>query len=524
MKSRELRADESPFPTYDVIVVGFGPCGAVATCLLGQSGVRTLALDKSDVIWDKPRAIACDHEVLRVFQNIGVADAVLPHTAPFRFSDHYGVRGQLIRRIDVVSPPYPLGYNPTMVFTQPAVEAILRKRASELPSVTLALGMEVVRVEQSPDKVTLTIQNEEGKIQQVCSSFVIACDGASSSVRQMLSLPLDDLGFDEPWLVVDVKMKEVGLTHLPHTTAQYLNPSRPTTYLVGPGNHRRWEIMLRPGEDLRVMEREDMVWQLLSPWISREEGELWRASSYRFHALVAQQWRRGRVFLAGDAAHQQPPFMGQGMCQGIRDVANLTWKLHFVLNGARPSLLDTYTAERSLHVRTLIQRIKEIGRDVCERDPERAALRDERLLREGGGVAPTIIRQEFVPPLECGLLSDGLRPPVGTLFPQPSLLVSSEPLRMDCLFGHGWRIILDGRVEAASARNRYLGVVTGIVGGSVGVPETEGVLASWFDKFSCIGALVRPDHYVYAAIRDLAEIPLFMKSLILELGLIEVRS
>lgn len=518
MNLRKLR------PNYDVIVVGFGPSGAVATCLLGQYGVRTLALDKSHAIWDKPRAIACDHEVLRLFQNIGIVDDVLPHTAPFRFADHYGVRGQLIRRIDVVPPPYPLGYNPTAVFTQPAVEAILRKRAAEFPSVTVALGMQVVGVRQSQGSVTLIIQDEEGKLQEVCSSFVIACDGASSTLRQMLSLRLDDLGFDEPWLVVDVKVNEAGLSHLPHTTAQYLNPSRPTTYLVGPGNHRRWEIMLRPNEDPHAMEREDMVWELLSPWITSNEGELWRASSYRFHALVAQEWRKGRVFLAGDAAHQQPPFMGQGMCQGIRDVANLTWKIHSVLNGARFSLLDTYTDERRPHVRTLTQRIMEIGRDVCECDPERAARRDERLLHQGGGCAPTIIRQEFVPPLECGFLSDGLQPPVGMLFPQPTLLVSGKPVRMDSVFGHGWRIVLDGRSEIAGAQTPNSIFFTGIVGGSKGVPEADGVLASWFDKFCCIGAIVRPDHYVYAAIHDLVEIPIFVKSLTLELGQIEVHS
>ncbi len=134
-------------------------------------------------------------------------------------------------------------------------------------------------------------------------------------------------------------------------------------FVVCTGRHRRFEMMLRPGEDPREMVQENQVWSLMSRWITREDATLWRRASYRFHALVSRRWKSGRVFLAGDAAHQQPPFLGQGMCQGIRDVTNLAWKLDEVLSGrAGETLLDSYQEERSAHVMALIGIVKSIGR------------------------------------------------------------------------------------------------------------------------------------------------------------------
>ena len=196
-----------------------------------------------------------------------------------------------------------------------------------------------------------------------------------------------------------------ALAGLPQNSAQFCDPARPASYIVGPGNHRRWEIMLLPGEDPLQMAQPDAVWPLLSKWLTPEDGELWRAAAYRFHALVADDWRRGRVFIAGDAAHQQPPFIGQGMCQGLRDVANLLWKLDRVMRGqSSPRLLDSYTVERKRHVRTLTGKIKAIGQTICERDPQAAHERDASILAAGNGQPLTVTRQDIVPPLEAGLL------------------------------------------------------------------------------------------------------------------------
>lgn len=488
--------------TFDVVVVGFGPAGAVAAGLLGQAGLRTLVIDRSTTVWDKPRAIAIDHEILRVLQNMGVAEQVLPHVAPFPASEHFGADGQLIRRVDMVQPPYPLGYVPSMVFTQPPVEAALRAHVAALPSVEVRLGVEFVGLHQDPGSVVLRLQAPGEAPYDVTARHVVACDGAASSVRQHLGIAFEDLVFDEPWLVIDVLVNQAGLAKLPATAAQYCEPARPSTFIVGPGNHRRWEIMLLPGEDPRAMEQEAAVWSLLSRWLTPEDGRLWRASSYRFHALVAERWRDGRVFLAGDAAHQQPPFIGQGMCQGIRDVANLAWKLIAVQGGqAGDALLDSYEAERKRHVQTLTGRIKAIGHAICERDPEAARARDAALIASGGGHAPTVTRQEIVPPLETGLLDARAHAANGTLFPQPWVETPDGARHLDEAVGAGWRIVWDGRQPHASG---WPGGRTVVVGGAgpAALAERDGVLAAWFDRQACAAAIVRPDHYVYGVVVD----------------------
>jgi 3-(3-hydroxy-phenyl)propionate hydroxylase len=503
--------------SYDVVIVGFGPSGAVAALRLGQAGIRTLVVDKSETIWQIPRAIAIDHEVLRVLQNLGAADDVLPFTAPFPASEHFGVDGRLIRRIHVVEPPYPLGYTPTMVFTQPAVEAILRKHVAALESVTVELGGEVTAISQS-DSVANIELTSNGTTRSVTAQYVIGCDGASSTVRRSLGIKLNDLGFDEPWMVIDVHVNDAGLAKLPQTAAQYCNPERPTTFIVGPTNHRRWEIMLQEDEDPREMEKPENVWRLLAPWLTPEDGTLWRASSYRFHALLAAQWRKGRAFLTGDAAHQQPPFIGQGMCQGVRDVTNLCWKMIEVLHGkAGDALLDSYEEERSRHVHTLTSRIKAIGHHICERDPVAARERDAALLLQGGGQAPTVTRQEIVPPLEAGLFADLQDGVCGTLFPQPWIVTPQGLVHMDVLTGHGWRLVLDGAPvspqEVAETKGLVGSAMDVIVVGGSGLQEQDGILAAWFARHGCVAAIVRPDHYVYGAAKSLVDVAPLLRQL-----------
>ena len=445
--------------SVEVAVVGFGPTGAVLAGLLGQAGVRTLVVDRSTAVYDKPRAFALDHEAMRVFQNLGLAEAIAPHTAPFTDSEYYGARGQLIKRLGSVPRPWPLGWPPSMVFGQPAVEAALRARVSSLPSVEVRLGEKVEDI---------------GRLE---ARYIVGCDGASSTVRQQLGIEYEDLDFDEPWLVVDLRVNEGGLAKLPRVSIQYCEPERPATYLVGTGNHRRWEVMLLPGEDPAAMEKD--VWRLLARWLAPGDAELWRVASYRFHALVAKRWRHGNVFLAGDAAHQQPPFTGQGMCQGIRDAANLAWKL---MHGT-DELLNTYEMERKPHVKRLTSTIKEIGRLICERDPAAAEARDRRLLDEAGGEIRTVPRQSLIPPLEAGFLSPHAHPANGTLFPQPRL---RDGRLMDDALGTGFRVV---RKEDFSE------------------------IMPWFEKNDCVAALVRPDHYVYGVARDARELERQLESM-----------
>ena len=472
----------------DVAIVGCGPAGVVLAALLGQAGVRVHICDRLPDVYAIPRAISLDHEVMRVFQQIGVVEAVLPHVEPFTNSEFFGVDGQLIRRMTMVEPPYPQGYTPSLVFTQPAVEHVLREHVARLPGVTMAPGVAMTGFTQDASAVSL--QYSDGSA--VRAQYAVACDGGASAVRVALGIALDDLGFDEPWLVVDVLCNAQGLAKLPKTSVQYCEPQRPCTLVIGPKNHRRWEISLNPGEDPLQAETPARTWQLLSRWITPADGQLWRQSSYRFHALVAQTWRAGRIFLAGDAAHMQPPFLGQGMCQGVRDVANLAWRLTSVLTGsvqgaAAEILLDSYGHERSAHVRELTRRIKGVGALICERDVAKARARDAQLLADCGGVVQDTPRQDILPPLTTGLLCAS--PGAGTLFPQPRL---QGGVLMDQIHGHGWRLVSDGSLALEAPAGVTLIDLAR-------APELDGVAAAWMQRHGCHAALLRPDHCVFGS-------------------------
>ena len=478
----------------DVAIVGCGPAGVVLASLLGQAGHTVHICDRLPGVYEIPRAIALDHEILRVFQQLGVIDQVMPFIEPFTNSEFFGVDGQLIRRMTMVQPPFPQGYTPSVVFSQPSVERVLRANLSSMPNVTMALGVGMTQFEQDATGVTLRYDNG----QQVRASYAVACDGGASGVRSDLGIGFEDLDFDEPWLVVDVLVNDKGLAKLPKTSVQFCEPDRPCTLVIGPKNHRRWEISLKPGEDPVQAATPEATWEFLKRWLTPEDGELWRQSSYRFHALVAERWREGRVFLAGDAAHMQPPFLGQGMCQGVRDVTNLAWKLATVLSGdvkgqAADKLLDSYGQERKAHVRELTTRIKGVGAVICERNIDKARERDRKLLADCDGVVKDTPRQDVLPALTTGLIHAS--PGAGTLFPQPRL---QNGQLMDHALGHGWRWVTDGALSTqAPAGMRLLNLSQ--------QPESEGVVAIWMQRHGVHGALVRPDHYVYGSAKTAQE-------------------
>lgn len=495
---------------FDVAIVGFGPTGAVAAGLLGGRGLKVWVCDKSEDVYDKPRAIALDHEIMRVFQELSLVEKIEPFTEPFTNSEFFGVDGQLIKCMSTVAEPFPLAYTPSLVFSQPPVEEALRAHVHSLPNVTVSLGQTVTAVTQDSTSATLTVVDAQGHSSQVQARYVIGCDGASSFVRSQVGLTLEDLGFDEPWLVVDVLVNEQGLKKLPKTSVQYCEPERPCTLVIGPKNHRRWEISINPGEDPQHLATPEGTWPLLARWLTPADATLWRQASYRFHALVAKDWRQGRVFLAGDAAHQQPPFLGQGMCQGVRDAANLSWKLAEVLSGrAQASLLDTYGEERKAHVTELTRRIKGIGQLVGQRDVAKARARDAQLLAECGGVVQPMPRQNVQPALAHGCLVPDTAA-AGTLFPQAWWQQGAHKQRMDTVLGTGWRVFVapgaDAGFEAALAAAPAALQLKVVRLGTPEAPECDGVLAAWFQANGCQAAWVRPDHYVFATAHTAEEL------------------
>jgi 3-(3-hydroxy-phenyl)propionate hydroxylase len=503
----------------DVLIVGLGPTGATLAGLLGQRGLRVAVFDRLPDLYPMPRAAGLDQEAMRIAQELQVADRFARHVAPYRPSEYRGTQGQLIKRLDAAPPPHRLGWAPNYVFEQPACERILRGRLAELPNVEVVTSAEVRDVGQDADQAwaDVVLPGDAEPTRHV-APYLVACDGGASPVRKQLGIALEDLGFDEPWLVVDAIVSESKLAELPQTQVQYCEPARPCTYVVGVGRHRRWEITLLPGDSLSPDYPADELWPLLARWLRPGEGEIWRAAAYRFHGLVARDWRRNRILLAGDAAHMTPPFMAQGMVQGLRDALNLAWKLERVVRGrSTPSLLDTYERERRPHVVSLTRTAMDLGRVICERDPGRARERDERLLAEQGGEVTTRFRQDLIPGIEDGLI-DRSTPGAGSLLPQPFVDAGGRVARLDDLTGRTVRVVsnvalgADERAVLLDALRPLDGVLVELDGngggdaaGVLNASEVDAVLAPWLAKLERTLVVARPDHHVYATAATAAE-------------------
>jgi 3-(3-hydroxy-phenyl)propionate hydroxylase len=259
-------------------------------------------------------------------------------------------------------------------------------------------------------------------LSELTARYAVGCDGARSTVRRHMGAALQDLRSHERWIVLDMIL-EIPPAGVPEAAdesgklvdaIQYCDPARPVTFVPMPGNRHRWEFMLMPGDDPAAIVLPDAIYRLLAPWkIERTRSSIERAVVYTFQSSLATQWRRGRMLLAGDAAHQMPPFLGQGMNSGLRDALNLAWKLRSVMHGGDDSLLDSYETERTAHVRAYIELAVELGGVIQATDPEKARRRDAELLAN-----PTMIKP-LAPRLGPGLHGDA-DAPAGTRAEQPA--------------------------------------------------------------------------------------------------------
>jgi len=279
---------------------------------------------------------------------------------------------------------------------------------------------------------------------RVHARYLIGADGARSIVRKQTGVRVEDLCFDQPWLVVDTLLRRD--VQLPELVQQICDPARPTTFIPMSGLRRRWEFMLLPGEDATAMEKPERIAELLAPWVEPDDVEIVRAVVYAFHAVLAHPWRERRVFLAGDAAHQMPPFLGQGMCSGVRDAHNLVWKLALVLRGlASDELLDTYEIERSPHVRSIIETAVALGGLLQTTDPKVAAERDAMMLAPGASGPP----RNDMPGLTTGVIAEGGGARVIDASGAFELRVATEPALPAELAA--WWASIGGRVVVSSA-------------------------------------------------------------------------
>jgi 3-(3-hydroxy-phenyl)propionate hydroxylase len=464
----------------DLLVVGLGPVGDALAALATVHGLAVIAIDKSPTLFPLPRAAVFDHEVMRIFQMIGVAERIAPLC---RVPDRYQFltsSAEVLLDFPVASVG-PFGWAETYALHQPAVEQVLRDRLAEL-KVQVELGISFERLSQDSSGVTVDVL-DGGKSRQIRARYVVGCDGSWSPVREALGIPLDDYNFDEPWLVLDTIIAEPG--DLPIVCNQICDPQRPVTHMAMSGKRFRWEFMLKPGETAEEMLEDARIRELVAPWNCADRMEIERKAVYRFHALVAQKWRVGRVLLAGDAAHQMPPFAGQGMCSGIRDAANLAWKIAAAVSGeASEAILDSYQEEREPHVRAIIATAIAMGEIVCMLDEPAAAGRDRDMLaRKASGAQDVSVAY---PDLAGGLLTD--TPLAGSLFPQP---VADDGERLDAILGLGPVLITRSAIAAPSVN---------LPSFALDAPEIRKFaepLRAWLATVGADAAIIRPDRHVF---------------------------
>lgn len=341
---------------FPVVIVGAGPTGLILAHLLAVVGVKTLLLERGSSTVDEARAVTIDDESLRTLQATGMLPALLP-TITLGYGVHYySWRNRLFSRIEPNSLEY--GYPKRNAFRQQVLVRQLLEGLTRYKQMEVRFNHELEGFTQDENGVYLDIRHD-GKIRSIHCDWLIGCDGGRSSIREKLDIKLQGSTYDEKWLIADLLKRTTPFRH----TRTYCDPTRPAIRLPGPQGTVRYEFMLHPGEDPEQVLDETQ----LRNWIRQREPTdaelpLARKVVYTFHARVAQRWRDRRVFLAGDAAHLTPPFAGQGMNSGVRDAANLAWKLAAVVQERQPaSLLDSYEQERKPHAWSLIQMALRIG-------------------------------------------------------------------------------------------------------------------------------------------------------------------
>ena len=490
----------------DVAIVGYGPVGQVLAALLGRAGHRVVVFERFGEIYRLPRAVHFDHEIMRLLASLGVADALAAELLPVRDYHWFGADGEPLMTLHS-RVPAASGWEPDYMFFQPALEHALDRRARSHPTVAVEREWlaESLTVEESAVALRLRRTGEErmGEQRSIRARFVIGADGANSFVREARGIDRRDLGFRERWLIADVEPFDMSAVSLP-AACQWCDPRRPTTHIQSGTTHRRWEFMLLPDEQAGDFEDPARVWELLAPWFGPQDGTMTRHTVYEFRSMLAERMRDGRVLIIGDAAHLTPPFLGQGLCSGLRDAANVAWKLDLVLRGlADDALLDTVDPERQPQNEWIITLAVELGRVLCQLDAELAAERDAAL--RAAGPPPEI----ELAPLSGGLLQCGTDgAPLagcGLLAVQGAVAGPDGEGLLDEVTGGGFTLLAaDGDPNGALGDEqrellRTLGarVVSLDSTSACGVRDLDGRMSAWLAEIGAHAVLIRPDFYVF---------------------------
>jgi 3-(3-hydroxy-phenyl)propionate hydroxylase len=499
----------------DVIIVGAGPVGLVLANLLGLQGVRVIVLERNPRLEAEPRAVTLDDESLRTMQSAGLYEQVVRDVVQGYGVQYFDWRGKSLAAIQPTRQEY--GHAKRNAFRQPLLVQTLGEGLQRFPQVDLRFGHELMSLSQDEAGVRCTVKSANGEQIELDAAWLVACDGGRSKVRDLCNIVLEGDTFAERWLIIDLAERRLPLRH----TRTYCDPKRPAIRLPGPHGTVRYEFMLLAGDvDAEVLDE-----ACFRRWIAARVPQdadlpLVRKTIYSFHARVASRWKEGRVLLAGDAAHLTPPFAGQGLNSGIRDAANLAWKLAAVTQwGASAELLDSYEPERRPHAAALIRMALQIGRFMQPKSVAGAALAQTalRLACLIPACRDHILQLRFKPKprLQTGWFVPSPRQAQAELIPQPRIEHRLRGnLLLDDALGNGFAVLgwdsptfrraaagllppgMPGRVLAlVRADDDFIGEEPAET--LQRVRDVGGHLAALLDRCEAVAVVVRPDRYTY---------------------------
>ena len=504
---------------FDVAIVGYGPVGAIAANFLGSYGIKTVVFERETRPYHLPRAIGFNHEIMRIFQQLGLEQEIASVVTTVDGVEFLDRSHQVMWSVEFERTCLSDGFSPNYVFYQPDLEAKLRAGVERFEEVTVHLGHDVTRIEQHQQNVTVEVRDlVRDVVYQTKVKYVLGCDGARSITRQLAGLQLHDFGFHQRQLVVDALLTEK--VDLPTKVQQLCDTRRPGVFVHSTNNHRRWEFVLEQQETAAEMEQPEKVKQLLADyWLDPSQLKIIRAVVYSFHSLIALQWRNDRIFIVGDAAHQMPPILGQGMCSGIRDAQNICWKLNFVLRGlAADKLLDSYQTERLAHVKEIVKTATRAFKIFKTRNPLIALVRNTvlRLIQRFGNPKKLQNIGSDMPPLRQGILQSPSQKlsAIGQMFIQPQVLSEQGLVLLDTILGRSWAIIgldldwLNDLSPEAKVFQTYLSIklvcVVTTLNSDLPTPypvkkiaDPSSLIKDWLAKYNQEIVIIRPDRYVF---------------------------
>ena len=479
---------------YDVTIVGLGPTGGTIANLFALNGFSVLILEREKNFYPLPRAVHFDDEIMRVFETIGITKDFLKYTIINKGTKFVNSKGKIIldwprpRKITIN------GWYPSYRFNQPDLERQLRKKLKKYKKVKILQNSEVTKIKNCKDHVKVLFKNIKDKtLYEIKSKYVVGCDGANSSIRKEMKTKMDNLGFTQKWAVVDLILKK-NKKNLPDRTIQYSNPKQPATYCRNVGKRRRWEFAIKNNQNENKILSETYIWNFLKPWLKKSEAYIERKAIYTFKSAISRKWRRGRIFIAGDAAHLMPPFMGQGMCAGIRDASNLAWKIVKCLKHKHDKkILDSYQSERFSNAKEYIETTMRMGEFVNA--IESTQITDNISSNQDGTKSMQSIKPKLGPGL--GENKDNNR---GIILPK---LKMKNGKSFDDKFSKNLLLIIASELKHKSKLSKFPTIIDNEV---VGLSK---ILKSYKSK----AIIVRPDRFIFQSCNSVKNFSKFLKKL-----------